>query len=255
MKEIKPLVCVFDSGIGGISLLYKCIKNLPYADYAYFADNYNMPYGRLNKKELIQRADKIFSEIAKKNPQAAVVACNTVTANCIDYLRDKYRFQIIGIQPAIKVGTKEGTCAILATPATVGSESFKNLIANYGADSTEVIPCPNLATYIEKNIFSLTIEDLQNLLPKTNAQNIVLGCTHYALVENLFEQFYLRRIFDGIDGTVARLCKILGNLVHNVNFAPRIEFIGGNYLKNRDVFKILVKNSSKKYPNEINSHF
>lgn len=245
MREIKPLVCVFDSGIGGISLLYKCVKKSPYVDYAYFADNYNVPYGKLSREELIEKIDKIFSNIARKKPIAVVIACNTVTANCIDYLRSKYSFQIVGIQPAIKLGSKDGTCAVLATPATINSVAFKDLIACYGADRAEVIQCSNLATFIEENIFSLTLENLDNMLPKTTAQSIVLGCTHYALIENLIEKYYERRIYDGIDGTVNRLCEILGNLFHRENYAPKIEFIGGDYVKNREVFKYLLKISGK----------
>ena len=80
-------VCFFDSGIGGLSLLYECVRILPRVDFKYFADNFRVPYGNLTHGELVNTVDRIFSEIEKLNPDAAVVACNTVTAQCIDYLR------------------------------------------------------------------------------------------------------------------------------------------------------------------------
>ena len=97
-KNINPLVCVFDSGIGGLGVLYECVRRLPRVDFAYFADNYNMPYGRFGREELIKISNEKFTQIASYNPAAAVVACNTVTAQCIGFLRENFPFEIIGIQ-------------------------------------------------------------------------------------------------------------------------------------------------------------
>ena len=88
-KVLNPTVCFFDSGIGGLCLLYECVRKLPDVDFVYFADNENVPYGSLDKNTLIAKVDEIFLRIQNLNPSAAVVACNTVTANCIDYLRNK----------------------------------------------------------------------------------------------------------------------------------------------------------------------
>ena len=83
-------------------MLGECIKRIPNKQFVYFADNFNVPYGNYSEEKILILANKIFSEIQQYNPIAAVIACNTVTAVCIEYLRNKYSFPIIGIQPAIK---------------------------------------------------------------------------------------------------------------------------------------------------------
>ncbi len=264
-------VCFFDSGIGGLNLLCECVKRLPEVNFKYFADNYNVPYGNMTDEELIRKTDGIFSEIEKIRPEAAVIACNTVTARCAKFLRAKYSFPIVGVQPAVKPAAANGeSCAVLATKATAYSDALKTLIEKYGNNVTQVVPCPDLALYIEKNIFSLDERSVYLLLPPLKAQNIVLGCTHYSFIKDFIKRRYNCAVFEGIDGTAAQLCKILGNCDHfekicaisgnndhfdeidvkNALFAPnfekillKVEFIGGDEQKNKDVFKSLVVQS------------
>lgn len=232
-------VCFFDSGIGGLNLLYEASLKLPYARLFYFADNYRVPYGSLSDGELNCAVDKIFSEIAKTNPDAAVIACNTVTARCAAQLRGKYSFPIIGIQPAVKEAAKHGKhCVVFATPATAESESLKALIKSYGKGSTEVVACPEFAQFVERNIFDLSEEKLMNLLPNVKADAVVLGCTHYIFVKEAVEKKYGCRVFTGVEGTVKRLLQILGynddgNTAPQV---PEIMFVGGDEEKNKRVF-------------------
>ena len=146
-KVLNPTVCFFDSGIGGLCLLYECVRKLPDVDFVYFADNENVPYGSLDKNTLIAKVDEIFLRIQNLNPSAVVVACNTVTANCIDYLRNKYKFDIIGIQPAVKPASKQGgKCLVLATPATSKSEALTELIKKFGNGNMEIFANENLAS-------------------------------------------------------------------------------------------------------------
>lgn len=232
-------VCFFDSGIGGLNLLYEASLKLPYAEIFYFADNYRVPYGSLSDGELKSAVDEIFSKIAKINPDAAVIACNTVTARCAAYLRGKYSFPIIGIQPAVKEAAKHGkNCVVFATPSTAESESLKALIRTYGNGSTEVIACPEFAQFVEQNIFGLNEEKLMNLLPDVKADAVVLGCTHYIFVKEAVEKKYGCPAFTGVEGTVKRLLKILsysgdGNSAPQV---PEITFVGGDEEKNKRVF-------------------
>lgn len=233
-------VCFFDSGIGGLTLLYECARKLP-ADTKiyYFADNFNVPYGSLSDEELNAKTDAIFKEIASLDPTAVVIACNTVTAKCAERLRCKYSFPIVGIQPAVKQAVKGGnSCAVLCTPATAESESLKTLVENYGKGRCQVVACPCLARYIEENIFNLDENELFSLLPDISADAVVLGCTHYAFAQKIIEKRYHKPIFNGYEGTANRLLSVLGkNCKDNSSFeAPQIAFCGGDEEKNKNVF-------------------
>ncbi len=237
-----PSVCVFDSGIGGISLLFECVRRLPRVDFTYFADNFRVPYGNLSQGELIKRVDEVFEEIATTNPAAAVVACNTVTAQCIDFLRNKYDFPVIGIQPAVKPAVENGgKCLVLATPSTVESDSFKKLLKKYGGSNTQVVACDKLAYFIEQNILNLPADGVESLLPKYRADTVVLGCTHYVLAKKIIQSFYDCPVFDGIAGTADHLKEILGIYDHSGQRAQKISFSGGDSYKNRKVFNYVLR--------------
>ncbi len=239
-----PLVCFFDSGIGGLSLLYECVRRLPRVDFTYFADNYRMPYGSLTHEKMTEYVDEAFSGISALNPAAAVAACNTVTAHCIDFLRKKYSFKILGIQPAIKPAVSlGGKCLVLATPSTAESSSLKQLVEKYGGNNTEVEACPELAAHIEKNVNNLTFGEICSFLPVIKADSVVLGCTHYVFVKEFIAKFYNCPVFDGIDGTAAHLCEVLGISDHQEPRIQKITFTGGDSAKNRDIFRsLLIKN-------------
>lgn len=238
---IRPRVALFDSGIGGLNLLAECVRRLPYASFTYFADNFNMPYGALGKDELFTKADMFFEQIASLNPQAAIIACNTVTALCAKKLREKYTFPIIGIEPAIKPAAQSGgKCLVIATPVTAESQSVSKLVEKYGCGITKVISCPNLAEYIEHNIFNIEEAEVVKMLPKYSPDCVVLGCTHYAYVKDIIKKFYNCKIYDGIYGTTERLCNILSQKYAPIAFyGPTIEFRGGDASKNKAVFSLL----------------
>lgn len=238
-------VCIFDSGIGGLNLLNACAKLLPDIDFVYFADNFNVPYGNLPPQRIRELVFDIFDDIAKLDPLAAVVACNTVTATCIADLREKYSFPIVGIQPAIKQAVKAGgKCLVLATPATVNSPSFLALCHAYGEGRVEAVACPRLAAYIEDNIYSYPGFDLSGLLPAFRPSSVVLGCTHYVFASSTISRFYSCPIFDGILGTADHLRIILGNFQKNSYHKQKITFFGGDFKKNRQIYDIIsVKNN------------
>ncbi|MCH5148429.1 MAG: glutamate racemase [Clostridiales bacterium] len=231
----------FDSGIGGLNLLAQCARQIPYANFTYFADNFNMPYGTLDSDELFYKADKIFEKIAAINPHAAVIACNTVTAVCAARLRAKYSFPIIGVEPAIKPAARSGgKCLVLATPATASSRSIATLLERFGNGITQVAACPNLAEYIEHNIFNINESEIIKMLPKYSPESVVLGCTHYSYITDIVKKFYNCEVFDGIYGTADRLCSVLAQKhVKSESLHPKIDFCGGDEGKNRAVFDLL----------------
>ena len=248
-KVLNPTVCFFDSGIGGLWLLYECVKKLPDVDFIYFSDNAHVPYGSLPKDKLIELTDSVFAQISKLNPKAAVVACNTVTACCIDYIRNKYPFEIIGIQPAVKPAAKAcGKCLVLATPSTAASVPLKALIDKFGNGRVVTAACPDLAQYIENNIGNIDEEYIKSLLPKTDCASVVLGCTHYIYIKEIVKSFYNCPVFDGIEGTADNLVKKLGKNDHRAKRAQKITFEGGLVVKNRDIFRGLVSEFGLKCP-------
>jgi glutamate racemase len=240
VKQTDAPVCVFDSGIGGLNLLAECVRLLPWQDFVYVADNYNVPYGNLPTSHILSLARAAFDKINSLNPSAAVVACNTVTAQCIQTLREEYAFPIVGIQPAVKQAAKlGGKCLVLATQATIDSSPFNRLKENYLSGDAIIYPCRDLADYIENNIFSLPDILPETLLPSFNhfkPDSVVLGCTHYCFVKKQIQKKYKCEVFDGILGTANHLVKILGNVNHNNKNIGKINFICGNYSKNKQIY-------------------
>lgn len=237
MKETKPTICFFDSGIGGLTLLDAAVQKIN-AHFVYFADNYNVPYGNLPPEKITALTEKIFESVAKFNPTAAVVACNTVTACCIDALRKKYSFPVIGIQPAVKPACADGGgCAVLATRSTAESAAFKKLLSACPSGAVDVYPCPDLAEYIENNLFKIKKSEVELLLPEIRRKNVVLGCTHYIYIKDIIREIYGCNVFDGVEGTVRRLiCCIGGNAelsLESGEIAREVDFVGGDSLKNR----------------------
>lgn len=240
-------VCFFDSGIGGLTVLSRCITLMPNRKFVYFADNYNVPYGSFSSAKLLQMVDEKFAEIREYSPSAAVIACNTATAQCASYLRAKYSFNIIGIQPAVKPAAVDAKkCVVLATPATASSSGIKELVERFGNGVTEILACPELAVYIENNIFDLDKDAITGLLPDIEADSIVLGCTHYIFIGDWVKARYKCRIFDGIDGTARHLANVLGCVQEGKQSASpqalidNVLFVGGDERKNRKVLEKLM---------------
>ncbi len=220
-----------------------CARLRPDCDFAYFSDNDNVPYGNLSHDKILSLAMGFFGKMARLSPRACVVACNTVTAECIDKLRQQFEFPIIGIQPAVKPAAAfGGRCIVLATPATAASKSLSSLVERYGRGNTEVIACPELASYIEKNIFSPDKRRIFGLLPRVKAQAIVLGCTHYTYIKKTIEEFYNCPTFDGTAGTAAHFDKILGKSDHLTHTYQKISFLSGNIAVNSRIYRFLTEN-------------
>ena len=95
-------IAFFDSGVGGLSLLVACAERYPRERYLYFGDNANAPYGNRGAAEIRRLTQRAFERLARYPVAAAVIACNTVTAECVDFLREKYAFPIVGVEPAVR---------------------------------------------------------------------------------------------------------------------------------------------------------
>ncbi|MBE7089045.1 MAG: hypothetical protein E7370_06005 [Clostridiales bacterium] len=238
-----PLICIFDSGVGGLNLLKICAKKLTNYDFCYFADNFSVPYGNLREEEVFVLVNQKFKIMQALGCRAAVIACNTATAVCVEKLRKIYSFPIIGIQPALKQAYLRGKkYTVWATNATVNSPSFKSLFSKYFIQGSKVVALPDLASEIEKNIFNLQSLNASQLLQTVEGESLVLGCTHYSYLLPFLKIGANFSIFDGIVGTADHLCTILGRTDHFSNFKQKITFLFGDISKNKGVYDKLIKN-------------
>jgi len=190
-------VAVFDSGVGGISVLQHIHALLPHEQLLYVADSKYAPYGNKTPEEIRARCFEIADFLIAKDAKALVVACNTATAAAIDAMRAKYTLPIFGMEPAVKPAaeaSKNGIIGVLATTGTLKSAQFAGLLESYGRNVKVVTQaCVGLVECIERgdlkgeNTLKLLEQYCQPLLDE-GADTIVLGCTHYPFVRPLIEQ-------------------------------------------------------------------
>lgn len=180
---------VFDSGIGGISVLREIHKQLPNEDLIYIADSGHAPYGDKDKQTILKRCRMVISYLLKHDVKAIVIACNTATAIAADILRKEFSaIDIIGLEPAVKPAveiSKTGKIGILATEQTIKSQRLANLIADYGKGiKAETQACAGLVEQVEIGAFDtketrLLLAKYINPMLEKGVDTLVLGCTHY----------------------------------------------------------------------------
>ncbi len=206
MKKSRPIksqlvadkaIGVFDSGVGGISVLRHIHALLPHEQLLYVADSKHAPYGNKTPMEIQARCFEIADFLIAKGAKALVVACNTATAAAIDALRARYSLPIVGMEPAVKpaaAASKNGIIGVLATTGTLQSAQFAALLESYGRNVKVVTQaCVGLVECIERgelnsdSTLALLQRYCQPLLDE-GADTIVLGCTHYPFVRPLIEK-------------------------------------------------------------------
>jgi glutamate racemase len=190
-------IAVFDSGVGGISVLKHIHHLLPNEHLLYVADSFYAPYGNKSVAEVQARCFSIADFLIERNAKALVVACNTATASSIDQMRAKYNLPIIGMEPAVKPAaeaSQSGIIGVLATTGTLQSAQFAALLESYGRN-VEVVTqaCVGLVECVERG--ELSDDSTRFLLQKycqpllnEGADTIVLGCTHYPLLKSLIQE-------------------------------------------------------------------
>jgi glutamate racemase len=189
----KTKVGVFDSGVGGQSVVNAIHQAIPDLEIVYKDDNAHVPYGNRSVQNIHQLIRPIFQEFVDEGCQVIVVACNTVTTNLIDSLRQEFPVPMVGMEPAIKPAaerSKSRVIVVCATPRTLTSQRYSWLKTEYASDVKVLEPdCSDWALMIENNRVERdkvanSIEEVITL----NADQIVLGCTHYHWIEELIKQ-------------------------------------------------------------------
>lgn len=185
MSDNRP-IGVFDSGVGGLSVLREIKKILPEESFIFLADQGHNPYGEKSRKQLENLSERITRFLLSYNIKALVIACNTATCYALDYLRSKFKLPIIGVVPAVKPAaslTKNGKIAIMSTPATAKSQYLASLVSEFAGHLDVLnLGCDGLEESIEylkmKNISKL-LDKYTYEIRKFGADVVVLGCTHF----------------------------------------------------------------------------
>ena len=237
------VIGVFDSGIGGLSVLYKLSKKFKRATFVYLGDNVNAPYGTRSLFDLKHLFIKNVQQLLRFNPDFIVVACNTLSCNVLFELKKYFKTPIFGVFPPIE---KEIICGrrplLLCTPQTAKAYNRYSKIV-------KIFPIDGLVNQIEKNPFDLTKISIKNYLPTTfyDVDSIILGCTHYFFVKiGITDHFKINHICDGGDLTANYLFDIYQN--KNMQEKPienKYIFIGDKKELNKDVFfKVVIGGKS-----------
>lgn len=224
---------IFDSGIGGVTVLKEIIKILPNENYIYFSDSKNNPYGDKSDEEIFNICDNIVKNFIEQNCKAIVIACNTASAKAAEGLRKKYQqTPIIAIEPAYKMVhdfAYDKTTLVMATKGTIESEKFHKLYDTYNNHHTYLLACTGLADIIEEGNEKKIKEYLKNniLQYKGKVHNVVLGCTHYPLIQSEIKKVLGDiEFFNGAPNLAKHLKDVLeeNNLISSSNIKGKIKF-------------------------------
>ena len=214
------MIGVFDSGVGGMTLLHELIKLMPHEDYIYFADVDHVPYSHQSPENILQFVDQAVQYLIQRGCKVIVLACNTATNVAVELLREKYELPIVAIQPAVKVAADHSeddkrilTCA---TPVTLKSTRYQNLVRSLNIEHRlDNLPLPGLVEFAERGVFDgLEVEAyLQQHIGSLNTPEhhfIVLGCTHFTFFEPVIERLFPNlEAIDGNYGTAKQVKRVL----------------------------------------------
>lgn len=219
MEKKNLPIAVFDSGLGGISVLRELVALMPEERYLYFGDSANAPYGSRTTEEVRVLTLNAVAMLHERGIKAMVVACNTATAAAIHLLREEYKdIVIVGIEPALKMATDRfpnGHVGIMATQVTLREEKLEHLVGRFPNVTVERIPAPGLVELVEQGkIDTPETESLlrQILMPYMDQLDaIVLGCTHYPFVADTVAKVLGDgvQILDGGAGTARQTKRLL----------------------------------------------
>lgn len=217
------LIGFFDSGIGGLTVLHESLKKIQNADYIYYADTHNVPYGTKTKEQVRDFVLNAAGFIRELGADVLVVACNTATSVAIEDLRQEFDIPIIGMEPAVKPAVEnhiDKRILVTATELALKEEKLKKLISRLDCgDIVDLLPLTELVTFAE----NMTFDDpsVRAYLTKQFSRfdtslfkAVVLGCTHFIYFRKVIKNILGPDIdiIDGNCGTVNRLIKTLEGL-------------------------------------------
>ena len=237
----RPVVGVFDSGFGGLTVLRELLKHLPGADFVYLGDTAHLPYGSKSQAMVTRYTDAAIHELVGHGAELVVIACNTASALALPSLQASAPVPLVGVigpgaEAAAAIAPAGSTALVLATEATVASHAYAQACAAAGLGAVEKA-CPLFVPLVEEGwtdgsiteqVAEVYLREALSLSEKTPAA-IVLGCTHYPLLRPL-----LQRVVQGIAGdvpivdsaeaTARRTAQMLPQAVADAGIEPAIRF-------------------------------
>lgn len=208
---------IFDSGVGGVSVLRDIMRRLPREQFIYYGDNLNAPYGTKSEETIRTLATNVADVLVASGVKALVVACNTATSAAVATLRERLDIPVIGMEPALKPASllwKGGRILVLATPATLRQHKFQLLNEKYGEHAL-IRPCAGLMEFVEAGELGGSgvrayLQDLLSEYEGVQLDAVVLGCTHYVFLKRTLSSLLPGvPLVDGNDGTARRLNDLL----------------------------------------------
>ena len=210
----KAPIGMFDSGVGGISVLREAVRLLPNERFIFYGDTKNAPYGTKPKETVLALSRNVVKKLVGLGAKAIVIACNTATSAAAADLRMEYSsLPIIAMEPALKPASllhRDGVVLSLATPGTIAGEKYAHLYALYG-EGVISLPCPGLMEFVERGELSgpalnAYFDQLFAPYASKTVEAIVLGCTHYSFLKKSISSYFPGiPLLDGNEGTVRQL--------------------------------------------------
>ena len=228
-------IAVFDSGIGGLSVLHHAMRVLGEEQFIFYADEDHVPYGVKPREEVLGYVDAACKFLMEQGVKAIVLACNTATSVAAEELRRRYELPIIGMEPAVKRAIDlscEGRVLVTATPITVAGRKMQNLVEHVDpAHRTDLLPLPRLVEFAEALEFgSRAVSDYlrEAFAPYdfSRYSSVVLGCTHFNYFKDAMRGLLPGhvRLVDGNEGTVRELARRLRERGELERLSPSVEY-------------------------------
>ncbi|MBU3608887.1 glutamate racemase [Polynucleobacter nymphae] len=226
------LIGVFDSGVGGLSILDEALRQLPQHDYIYLADSANAPYGEKSSNWIAARSLALCKHLTTQGCDAIVIACNTATAEAIAQIRAELSIPIIGVEPGIKpaaMQSQNGIVGVLATEATLKSDKFNALLATLPDQcrfikqaGAGLVPLIEAGKADSEETLDLLSKHLEPILD-AGSDTLVLGCTHYPFLRKSIRKLLGDTItlIDTSDAVVRQLKRQLEALDHRFDSGER----------------------------------
>lgn len=216
---------IFDSGIGGLSVLNEAYHKFPGEEYIFYADTKHVPYGTKSENEIKSYVDEIVGFLIRKEVDVIVIACNTATSVGASMVREKYELPILGMEPAVKPAIEESTddqkrILVMATPVTLREKKLERLLIRVDKEhQVDLLEMPELVKFAEREEFeSSKVRDyISERFSSLDASDkkysaLVLGCTHFNYFKPLYKEVLGDNIhlIDGNAGTINHLGDVMG---------------------------------------------
>jgi glutamate racemase len=237
MDNKRPVIGVFDSGVGGLTVLRELMLQVPQTDYLYFGDTARLPYGSKSAETVAKYAISAAQYLESQGAEHLVIACNTATALALDAITRAMKINVLGvIEPGAAnaaASSKSGKVVVIATEGTCNSHAYKNALSNLGVEAQEKA-CPLFVPLVEEGWTDHAVtEQVAHLYLDdvfkgefASADALVLGCTHYPLLKTLLRKVVPEHvaIVDSAEATARSMAKQLGSKSDGNSDHPNVKF-------------------------------